>query len=363
MSSSSPHFFCLLSTLSIVLWLTGCSLPYLLEAGVRQADILLSRKPIDSAQELLTSSEQEALALALEARSFAQKLDLPVGKTYSSLVIIDDEYVSWLLMASPRTELKAKTWCYPVVGTVPYRGFFDKEKAEREALALEGRGYDTLVRGVAAYSTLGWFDDPLFSNTLRGDRLALVNTIFHELFHQAFWVPNSVSFNETAAQVFGNQLTKLFAAQCSHCPDSFLLEAEQGLERERAYGRMLSVLEDSLTELYGNAELSESEKLELRSQVFDEAIKRFRLSKKRKAFISVNNAELLQSVIYYRHYELFEELWTQCDASPLCYLEKLKAIAQSTEEENFLRLAEFLGKGSAAGMPHQLTPAGVENRS
>src|SRR6185436_12021884 len=106
--------------------------------------------------------------------------------------------------------LAIRTWWWPIVGRVPYKGFFDFGAARREQLKFEREGFDTELRPSAAFSTLGWFNDPLLSSTLHSDSTWLVNTVIHELLHNTVWIAGDVTFNESFASFAGNHGAQAF---------------------------------------------------------------------------------------------------------------------------------------------------------
>ena len=143
---------------------------------------------------------REKLRLALEIRAFAsQELGLPDNASYTRYVELGRDAVVWNVIATPEFSLQPKTWCYPLVGCLAYRGWFRQEKADRQARSLAERGFDTRVSPVAAYSTLGRLEDPLTSAMLRWDDTVLAGLIFHELAHQRVFVPGETAFNEAYA--------------------------------------------------------------------------------------------------------------------------------------------------------------------
>lgn len=179
--------------------LGGC---YLVQAGTGEYRLLHARVPI--ATLLAAPNTPSALRARLEevhaAREFASReLGLPDNGSYRSYADIGRPFVVWNVVAAPEFSLRPKRWCFPVAGCVAYRGYFHEDKARSLALGLEARGFDVLVEGVPAYSTLGKFADPVISSMLRYDDDELAATIFHELAHQLIYVKSDSEFNEAFA--------------------------------------------------------------------------------------------------------------------------------------------------------------------
>jgi tRNA(Ile)-lysidine synthetase-like protein len=140
------------------------------------------------------------LELILQLRRFAtEHLELPQNDSYRSYAFIDRKAVVWSVVATPEFSVSPKQWCYPVVGCASYRGYFDLHKAQSYADKLSGEGLDVTVDPVAAYSTLGWFDDPLPSTVINWPESQLEGLIFHELAHQLLYVAGDSEFNEAFA--------------------------------------------------------------------------------------------------------------------------------------------------------------------
>ena len=182
--------------------LSGCGIGYLLQAGHGQWQVLRGREPLDK---LIASDRTDAalkarLQMAREAREFASReLGLPDNGSYRSYSAVGRPYVVWNVVAAPEFSVEPKRWWFPIAGTVAYRGYFRESNARSFALGLESEGYDTLVAGVTAYSTLGRFDDPLLDTMMPYSDLQLVGTIFHELAHQLVYIKDDSEFNEAFA--------------------------------------------------------------------------------------------------------------------------------------------------------------------
>ena len=182
--------------------LSGCGVGYLLQAGQGQWQVLRARQSIDRVIDSdATDAQLKArLELVRSAREFASReLGLPDNKSYRSYSALGRPYVVWNVVAAPEFSVEPKTWWFPITGRVAYRGYFKEDNARKFALGLEAQGYDTLVGGVSAYSTLGRFADPVLDTMMSYGDLQLVGTIFHELAHQLVYVKSDSEFNEAFA--------------------------------------------------------------------------------------------------------------------------------------------------------------------
>lgn len=192
--------------------LSGCHLSHLTTG---QYDLLSRREPIADvlADPARDTELRRRLSLLLEARAFAvAALQLPDNDSYSDYADLERPFAVWNVFAAPEFSLEGKTWCYPFSGCVAYRGYFDEARARAEAAALKAEGWDVEVGGVPAYSTLGWFDDPVLNTMLRWDDDRLVETLFHELAHQRLFVEGDTAFNESYASFVGDEGLRQFRA-------------------------------------------------------------------------------------------------------------------------------------------------------
>ena len=180
----------------------ACSPGYLLRAAWEEGKILNRRRPISSivADTATDWETREKLMLVLQARQFAaDTLGLNAGKSYTLFSRVDSDTLVMVLSAAYKDRFQPHTWWFPIVGRVPYKGFFDFDDAEKARRKLEARGLDTYLRPSAAFSTLGWFNDPLLSTLLRYDHVSLANTVIHEIFHNTYFAPGQAVFNESLA--------------------------------------------------------------------------------------------------------------------------------------------------------------------
>jgi predicted aminopeptidase len=187
----------------------GC---YVSRAAYEEARILSRRQPIaklvaDTAPSTVAQRATRAkLSLVVAARTYAvDSLGLNAGKSFTSYSRLDRDTLVLVLSAAYRDRLERKTWWFPVVGSFPYKGFFDFEDAKRTATAMRRDGFDVTLGASSAFSTLGWFNDPLVSTTVAQDSITLANTVMHELLHNTYFAKGRVPFNESFASFVGGR--------------------------------------------------------------------------------------------------------------------------------------------------------------
>lgn len=192
---------------------TGCLLSYLVKSGQEQYKLLSQRQPIEKvlADTSIDENTKHKLALALEVREFAEKeLGFKASKNYTTYVDIKRPYVTWVAIASEKNKVEAYQYKFPFIGKLPYKGYFNLDGAKKEVEKFDAAKFDTHVRGVSAYSTLGWFNDPILSSMLKDDDHDLVNLIIHESAHATLFIKSQADFNERLATFLGNLGTELF---------------------------------------------------------------------------------------------------------------------------------------------------------
>jgi predicted aminopeptidase len=184
--------------------LTACSdVSYCAKCVAGHLDVMSRTRPIAEALKdpQIPEAERKQLAKVLAIRTFAvDRLGLPDNDSYRLYANIGRPYVVWNVVATPEFSLAPKQWCYPIVGCVAYRGYYDEKEAREAGAELAAQGLDVDVYGVKAYSTLSWFDDPVLNTFLDGADSQLASLIFHELSHQVVYAANDCAFNEAFAK-------------------------------------------------------------------------------------------------------------------------------------------------------------------
>jgi len=195
----------------LTLGATGCRPGYVTRVGIQHLRFMARARPIPELLEEETDPDRlRRLALVLAAREFAAAAGLNVGGSYEKVSDTSGLSTAYVVTAAHRDRLEPYVWSYPVVGRIPYRGYFERESAEEFGAKLREKGYDVYIVEAGAYSTLGWFDDPLPSGVLDYDDVALVDLVFHELVHSTVYIPGDIAFNETLASAVAGRLTVRF---------------------------------------------------------------------------------------------------------------------------------------------------------
>ena len=179
---------------------------YLARAAWEESKILRARKPIARLMRdsTIAPATRAKLQLVLEARDFAEdSLGLPAKDAFTQFTQLDRDTLILVLSGARKDWLTSKTWWFPVVGRLPYKGYFDPEDAHGAERDLAADGFDTYLRPAAAFSTLGWFNDPLLSSTIAADSVQLVDLVIHELTHNRYFAKGEAVFNESFANFVG----------------------------------------------------------------------------------------------------------------------------------------------------------------
>ncbi len=294
---------------------------YLLRAAYEEAKILAGRRPI---AELVADARVDAaargkLALVLEARAFAEdSLGLPAKEAYTTFTQLRRDTLVLVLSAAARDELRPVLWRFPVVGRLPYKGFFraaDALEAERD---LAARGFDTYLRPAAAFSTLGWFNDPLLSTTLRADSVELVNTVIHELTHNRYFAAGDATFNESFANFVGARGAQRFFLSRGDSARALRAAARWADDRGLAafWGALYRTIDSTFTAHPGDA--LRERRIALRDSLYGEA-RRVLVDSLAPRWLTIaptyaervrlDNAALLGRRIYLTDLEQFEAVY------------------------------------------------------
>jgi len=331
-----------------VLLLQGCStLSYYHQAISGQSELLQKRIPITAAlaDKNLDAQVRQKLLIVQEARVFAVKeLGLPDNKSYHDYADLKRPYVMWSVFVTPAFSLKPKRWCYPVVGCITYRNYFSQSDAQAYADKMQAQGYDVYVTGVPAYSTIGWFDDPVTNTMMHWQDYDLVGTLFHELAHQKFYIKNDTMFNESLARTIEHEgLRRWMGSRLrDDVHKKYLLEDQ----REAEFVRIVLDARKELELLYAKKDVAEKTlpaKLDIFRSLRREYIQLRKQWKGYEAydnwmFSGVNNAKVQAIATYYDYVPAFKRMLAeQGDDLSLFYrhIEKLMNMNKK-ERDKFL---------------------------
>ena len=308
----------LLTLVALTSSMLSCSPSYVLRAAWEEARILGRRRPIaDILNDPTVAPVTRAkLELVVQARSFARRdLSLNVGDSYTSFSDIGRDTLALVLSASPVDRLAAHTWWFPIVGRVPYKGFFDLDAARAEARHLEEEGYDTYLRTTSAFSTLGWLPDPLLSTVLRQDSVGLVETVIHEVTHNTLFVTGYVKLNESFANFVGSVGAIEFF--CGRANEEALCEAAQTRWHDTIlFGEFLDKLWTDLEALYAEP-LERDSVFAYRERLLAASAARFEsdfaplmtTGLQRFDATKLNNARLVAQHLYYHRLNIFQRIY------------------------------------------------------
>jgi predicted aminopeptidase len=319
--------------------------------GVGQAQLLLAARPIAPMlrDERLDSEVRRRLGIAVAAREFAkERLGLAVTGQYEQTVFLDAPAVVYVVSAAPVDGLTPRTWRYPVVGALPYRGHFALDDAEREADALEAAGFDVSVRPVSTYSLLGIAPDPVMSTMLfRRDELDIVETVIHELAHATVFAAGAGSFNEGLATFIGREGRRQFVRERFGPSSVVAVRAAADDADGDAWGRAVAALAFDLRVLYAQrGTRSRADLLDEKQRIFarhqrhwqDEVAPTLFNVRLRSARLPDNNAVLSAVGIYSLKQHLYARAFDTCGRDWRCFLGLLREVADDDDPE--VRLAE-----------------------
>ena len=232
---------------------TGCQLGYYIHSGYHQAVLINSREPIDKVlkQSGTTDDERHKLELVKDVKKFAEDdLGLASSSNYTTFVRINDPYVTYIVQAAYAEELKPYLWHFPIIGNVPYKGYFTKSLALEEAAGFDKNKYDTYVRGVTAYSTLGWLQDSVLSTMLRYEDYELAEVLIHETVHTTLYIKSNAQFNERMATFLGEEGMKLYYLKTEGEGSSALKKAENDSHDQKIFSVFITKELESLKKWY-----------------------------------------------------------------------------------------------------------------
>ncbi|UYL09036.1 aminopeptidase [Bdellovibrio sp. SKB1291214] len=317
--------------------------------------LLNSRIPIEEALKdpKIPDADKKKLELAQKARAFAENdLHLKPTQNYTSYVKLDRPYATYVVSAAYKWELKHYQWSYPILGKMPYKGYFNEQDAKAEAQEMQKEDLDTYMRGVTAYSTLGWFKDPLLSSMLSYKDYDLVNTIIHETVHATLYIKGNADFNESLASFLGNKGAEQYYLKEEGANSPTLAQIKKDNEDDKIFSKFISQELKELATWYKNLPTTErvEEKRMARIQAIQEKFKKEVLptmhTKNYEKFTNakLNNARLLVYKTYLQDLADFETLYQQSGKNFQIFIERCKAL--EGEKDPAKKLKELIGTKS-----------------
>ena len=345
--------------LTVVSLLSSCSPLYVFEAGVEEARILWRRRPIEKLIEdpATDPALREKLKLVLAARAYAESIGLHAEGSFTQYSHIDRDVLLWVLSGSSKVALSPVTWWFPIVGNIPYKGFFDKEDADREAETLAKKDFDIFLRPSSAFSTLGWFDDPLLSTTARHEDISLVNTVIHEILHNTIWIPDHAPFNETFANFVGSVGSEEFYRAREGATSAGAATAHERWVTDIDFARFLEETVKELEPLYASVASAPpapgdpqfAQLVVKRDAIFQSASERWRMkhgdTSRRKS--ALNNATIIAYQIYLTRPWLFQELYEVSGSSLPAFVKEMKVVEErvkKTKKDPYDVLGEYISE-------------------
>lgn len=340
-------------TVAVVLFLaltpTGC---YLSRAGWEEARILAGRKDISRlvADPATDDATRRKLQLVLAARAFARdSVGLDVGESFTTYSRLHRDTLVLVLSAAYRDRLAPHTWWFPIVGRVPYKGFFDFGAAQAAARELQAEGLDTYLRPSAAFSTLGWFNDPLLSTTLRYDSLDLANTVIHEVTHNTFYAPGQAVFNESFATFVGAHGAEWFFRMRGDSARARI--AARDWEDDKTLGRFWTALWRELDSAYRAHPDSRDARLAARDTIYARARRVLvdsvgpqlrRVDPRALSHVQLDNAALLARRIYLTGLDAFERVYDAERRDLRRAITRVIALAKRRPEDPYAELRSWV---------------------
>jgi len=315
---------------------------YILRAGWEEAKILARRRPIEEviADSATSPGLRDRLTLVIAARQYAvDSLSLDAGESFTTFAQLDRDTLVLVLSAAYRDRLEAHRWWFPIVGRLPYKGFFRTGDALRARADFETRGFDTYLRPASAFSTLGWFNDPLLSTTVRADTASLVNTVIHELSHNTLFVAGNAEFSESFANFIGTRGAEAFfrsrnsgvAAQA--VVDDWANDQVLGAFWERTATALDSAYREWPTDSAARVVARDSVYARARRTLVDSVGPRLRrVNLNALSRIQLDNAALLARRVYAQRLDLFDSVWVRNDRDVRKTIAAIQATVRSARQ-------------------------------
>ena len=340
--------------------LSACStLGYYAQSVGGQLDVLVRRQPITRLLQDDTQPPQvrDKLKTVLRIRRFASAvLALPDSDSYTSYVLLERPYAVWNVFAAPEFSLQLREWCFPVAGCVRYRGYFRESAARDYADGLAAAGLDTYVGGAVAYSTLGWFDDPVFSTLIGFSDARLAGVMFHELAHQQLYVEDDTAFNEGFAMTVELEGVTAWLesnADAAETADYTIFQA-----RQEDFVALVLHTRERLQTLYGGGSSPEHMRRD-KAHVFAAMASDYTALKRSwggydgyDAWFTdgLNNAKLAAVGAYRDYVPWFRQLFRQTGGDFAAFYQAVAAIGALPKDQRFGRLRQVASERGRDGI-------------
>jgi len=334
-----------------ILEMSGCAqIAYYNQAINGHLEITRRIQPIDEviASPTISPSLRQQLIAAKEIRHFAiETLQLPDNESYTQFADLQRKFVVWNVYATPQFSFTPKLWCFPIVGCLSYRGYFSPEPATEEANQLKNEGFDVYMAGVRAYSTLGWFTDPLLNTMLTRENWQLAALIFHELTHQLLYVTDDSTFNESFASTVEEIGVRKWLEH-QKIPEQFA-QYKISKQHYQQMTRLVLTTKEKLEQLYAQP-LPESEMFSQKNAILEQLQQDYQILKETQWnnyrgydfwFAELNNAKLLSVAMYEIFVPAFQKLFEESEENMLVFYEKVRDLAGLSKTERHQKLFEL----------------------
>jgi predicted aminopeptidase len=338
----------------------GCqSIQYYNQAVAGQLDILRSRQSISALVDNpdTPAALRQKLLLIMSIRVFAEKnLRLPVKGRYASFVALNRPYVVWNVFAAPEFSLTPQTWCFPIVGCVAYRGYFSEKDADRFGALLKQEGFDVYIGGAIAYSTLGWFADPVLSTVVNLNEPETAALIFHELAHSVLYISDDTSFNESFATAVEQEGLRRWQAAADD-PAGYEKWLHKYRRRQK-FTDLVSKYRRRLQDLYAS-NLSLNAKRDQKRVLFTQMRSEFVGLKSESGDMAVyddwfnyplNNAQLISVSTYYNWLPAFNRILSEDGGDLEKFYQQCRRLANKKPAERNRILEDYKSAGGGHGL-------------
>jgi predicted aminopeptidase len=341
----------LLTAAGLALLVSGCSnVGYYWQSIGGQMDIWRRERPLEEVIGDAATPEplKQKLAAVARIRDFASReLGLPDNRSYRRYADLERPFVLWNVFAAPEFSLRPEQWCFPFAGCVSYRGYFAKADADGFAAGLAGQGYDVYVGGVPAYSTLGWFADPVLNTFIHRSEAEIARLMFHELAHQLIYVRDDTVFNESFAVAVEQEGMRRWLARTGDAGQS--KEFERNRRTREDFLRLIQTYRARLDALYRSG-IAPAAMRERKRAILAELESEYRRVKEgwggfagydRWFAAAPNNAQLASVALYAQLVPAFQSLLTREQGDLARFYAAVRALAALPKAQRDAQLAEL----------------------